>query len=213
MADMISRMKSCRPGTGCIEEALWARDLVLIKLMASNPLRAKNLKLLTYHADNSGNLYRKPDGSWHIRIDRHAFKNANGAARSRPYDMPIAQSVWADLERYLKVFRPMLPNASAVNYVFLSRRPSAKPGPWSTLNTRVFNLTKAYLWGSAGIAAHGFRYIVATAILKQAPGAWDAAAAVLHDEVETVKAHYAHLRNSDSGTYVHSLLGSAFDRM
>lgn len=213
VADMIARMKSARPDTGGIEEATWARDVLLIKLMASNPLRAKNLKILTYRPDNSGNLYRQSDGSWHIRIDRRAFKNADGAARNRNYDMPVAQSVWGDIERYLSVFRLMLPGSSDVDYVFLSRKPSTKAGPWSTLNDRVFYLTRTYLWGSAGIGAHGFRYIVPTAILKQAPGAWDAAAAVLHDEVDTVKAHYAHLRGSDSGTYVHALLGSAFSRM
>lgn len=213
VADMIARMKSSRPDTGGIEEAIWARDILLIKLMASNPLRAKNLKILTYLPDNSGNLYRKSDGSWHIRIDRRAFKNADGAARDRNYDMPVAQSVWGDIERYLSAFRLMLPGSSAVDYVFLSSKPSAKAGPWSTLNKRVFYLTRTYLWGSAGIGSHGFRYIAPTAILKQAPGAWDAAAAVLHDEVDTVKAHYAHLRSSDSGAYVHALLGSAFSRM
>ena len=67
--------------------------------------------------------------------------------------------------------------------------------------------------GNRWIGAHAFRYIIGTAILKKAPGAWDSAAAVLHDEVETVKAHYAHLRSCDGGTYAHNLLDSAFSRM
>lgn len=216
VADMISRMKSCRPTTGGISEAIWARDLLLVKLMASNPLRAKNMKLLTYRGDNTGNLYRRPDGSWFIRIDRRAFKNARGAAKQRDYDMPVNHVVWGDIERYLNVYRHMLPDADKVEYVFLSslnEKQEGYVGAWKNLNRRIFFLTRRYLWDCPGIGAHGFRYIIGTATLKKAPGAWDAAAAVLHDEVETVKAHYAHLRPSDGGKFVHTLLDSAFARM
>ncbi|MFM0543737.1 hypothetical protein PQR29_03320 [Paraburkholderia strydomiana] len=216
IADMIARMKSCRPSTGGADEAVWARDLVLVKLMASNPLRAKNMKLLTYRADNSGDLYRRPDGSWFIRIEKRAFKNAKGAAKSRDYDMPVNRAVWRDMERYLNVYRPMLPDANKVDYVFLSsmeEKQSGYIGIWKSLNRRIFYLTRRYLWDCPGIGAHGFRYIIGTATLKRAPGAWDAAAAVLHDEVETVKAHYAHIRSCDGGTFVHTLLDAAFSRM
>ncbi|MGF6379817.1 transcriptional regulator with XRE-family HTH domain [Paraburkholderia atlantica] len=216
VADMTTRMKSCRPTTGGLDEAVWARDLLLIKLMASNPLRAKNMKLLTYRADNSGNLYRRPDGSWFIRIEKRAFKNAKGAAKTRDYDMPVNRVVWSDIERYLNTYRPMLPDADKVDYVFLSssdEKPQGYVGTWKSLNRRIFYLTRRYLWNCPGIGSHGFRYIIGTATLKKAPGAWDAAAAVLHDEVETVKAHYAHLRSSDGGNYVHRLLDSAFARM
>ncbi|MFM0684849.1 helix-turn-helix transcriptional regulator [Paraburkholderia strydomiana] len=216
VADMISRMKSCRPATGSIHEAVWARDLVLVKLMTSNPLRAKNMKLLTYRADNTGNLYRRQDGSWFIRIERRALKNAKGAAKSRDYDMPVNRVVWRDIELYLNVYRPMLPDADKVDFVFLStseEHSAGYVGAWKSLDRRIFYLTRRYLWDCPGIGGHGFRYIIGTATLKKAPGAWDAAAAVLHDEVDTVKAHYAHLRPSDGGTFVHALLDSAFARM
>ncbi|MFX1715552.1 hypothetical protein [Paraburkholderia sp. A1RO-5L] len=216
VADMTTRMKSCRPTTGGLDEAVWARDLLLIKLMASNPLRAKNMKLLTYRSDNSGNLYRRPDGGWFIRIEKRAFKNAKGAAKARDYDMPVNRAVWGDIERYLNVYRSMLPDADTVDFVFLSstdEKPEGYVGVWKSLNRRVFYLTRRYLWDCPGIGTHGFRYIIGTATLKKAPGAWDAAAAVLHDEVDTVKAHYAHLRPSDGGSFVHALLDSAFARM
>jgi hypothetical protein len=216
IADMVARMKSCRPVTGGIDEAIWARDLLLVKLLASNPLRAKNMKLLTYCANNTGNLYRRPDGSWYIRIDKRAFKNAKGAAKSRDYDMPVNRVVAVDIERYLNVYRPMLPDADKVDFVFLSsldEKPAGYVGTWKNLNRRIFYVTRRYLWDCPGIGAHGFRYIMGTATLKKAPGAWDAAAAVLHDEVDTVKAHYAHLRSSDGGSFVHAVLDAAFARM
>lgn len=216
VSDMVARMKSCRPVTGGIDEAIWARDLLLIKLMASNPLRAKNMKLLTYTADNTGNLYRRPDGCWYIRIDKRAFKNAKGAAKNRDYDMPVNRVVAVDIERYLNVYRPMLPDAEKVTFVFLSsmeEKSEGYVGTWKNLNRRIFFITRRYLWDCPGIGAHGFRYIIGTATLKKAPGAWDAAAAVLHDEVETVKAHYAHLRSSDGGVFVHAVLEAAYARM
>jgi hypothetical protein len=130
--------------------------------------------------------------------------------------MPVKNVVWADIERYLNVFRPMLPDADKVNYVFLSsanEKTAGYVGAWQSLNRRVFYLTRRHLWNCPGIGPHGFRYIIGTATLKKAPGAWDAAAAVLHDEVATVKAHDAHLRSSDGGSFVHTLLDSAFSRM
>lgn len=216
ISDMVARMKSCRPATGGQDDAIWARDLLLIKLMASNPLRAKNLKLLTYRGDNTGNLYQRTDGSWYIRIEKRDFKNAKGAARDRDYDMPVQVSVWRDIERYLNSYRSMLPSANHNDYVFLSSESTHAKGDhgvWHALNRRVFKLFQRYLWNCAGVGPHAIRYIVGTAILKKSPGAWDAAAAVLHDEVDTVKAHYAHLRSCDGGAYVHSLLDSVYSRM
>lgn len=107
VADAIARLDADRPSTGGLREAVWARDRLLVKLLASNPLRDKNLRLLTYKDDNSGHL-RKVNGEWRIAIPRHEFKNARGAARHRPYDMPVRREVWPDIERYLRDYRPVL---------------------------------------------------------------------------------------------------------
>lgn len=216
IGDMTARMRASKPVTGGIDEAIWARDLLLIRLMASNPLRAKNLKLLTYKADNSGNLYKKPDGSWNIRIDKKAFKNQKGAAGEEEYDVPVTANVWPAIEEYLQVFRPMLPDADRVSCVFLSslsEKPKGYIGSWVSLNRRVFYLTKRYLWGCPGIGSHGFRYIIGTSILKKNPDAWGLAAAALHDKEETVRKHYAHLRMRDKVAHAHASLASAYERI
>lgn len=213
VADMVGRMRADWPSTGGIAEAIWSRDLVLIKVLASNPLRAKNLATMTYSDDNTGNLYQRGDGSWHIRFPKRAFKNFRGAAKDRDYDMPVEQSMWRDIERYLKHYRPLLPHAKEVSYVFLSSTGHQSPGPWEKLNRRVGALTRSYLWRCPGVGPHAFRHICATAILKASPNDWQTAALVLHDQVATVEKHYAHLRSCDGAQRMQNLLASAFRRM
>lgn len=213
VSDMIHRMKAARPAVGGLSEAVWARDLLLIKLLASNPLRAKNIKLLTYNLDNTGHLRQTQSGAWRIVIKPEMFKNKNGAAKNNIYDMPVNESAWGDIERYLKRYRPLLPYAKDLTNVFLSSEKSFSPHPWESLNQRVFSLTKQYLWRCPGAGPHVFRYINATAILKACPGEWDTAAQVLHDKVETVKKHYAHLRGTDGAERAHALLHDSFARM
>lgn len=213
VGDMVQRMKATRPSTGGLTEAVWARDVFLIKLLASNPLRAKNMKLLSYKADNSGQLRQDRDGSWRIFIPPEFFKNQAGAAKDRPYDMPVDEALWGDIERYIKRFRLLLPNAKETDYVFLSAEGGAKTKGWETLNKRVSELTKQHLLNCPGVGPHSFRYINGTAILKALPGAWEVAAQVLHDREDTVRRHYAHLRGRDGATRAHEALRSAFARM
>ncbi|MNY07178.1 hypothetical protein D3C86_1399700 [compost metagenome] len=132
-ADMIQRMRAARPvGAAPRKEAIWARDLVLIKILASNPLRRRNLAHLTWRADNTGELYQKSDKSWWIRIPKHKFKNWYGAAQDVPYDSRVHASAWIDIEKYLFTFRPIL-MVAPTDLVFLtrkSRRLGAKHRPW-----------------------------------------------------------------------------------
>jgi len=212
--DMCQRMRGCRPTTGGAEEAVWMRDIVLVKLASGNPLRSKNLALLTYRPDNTGQLYQNPDGSWHIRIPSRAFKNFKGAART-DYNMPVGEGVWSDLERYLKVYRQLLPDAAKHDYVFMSsvtEKQESYIGPWFTLSRRVFELTKRFLWDCPGVGIHGIRYITGTTVMKMG-GTWDDAAAVLHDNPETVKAHYTHIRGCDRGERVIKILDSTLAQM
>lgn len=209
LADMTNRMCADRPMTSGTREAIHVRDTLLIKLLTSNPLRAKNLKMMRYAEDNTGNLYRKVDGSWHVRFERRAFKNFRGAAKHRDYDMPVATSVWPDIERYLKVYRPMLVG-STEGFVFVT---PSNPAPWVALNRRVEALTKRYLWRCPGVGPHAFRHIIATSILKASPNDWQTAALVLHDRVETVERSYGHLRSADGARRMHELLGETLNRM
>lgn len=212
VADMIFRMKADRPMTNGAQEALWARDMVLIKLLMSNPLRIKNLKELTWRPDNTGQLHQRADGSWHITLPRDCFKNYRGAAKDRDYDNPIEQTVWPILQQYLSIHRSRLLTGRQSDYVFLSQEHGTGNGPWNAMNRRVFILTAKYLWGCPGVGPHAFRHIVATAILKNSLNDWQTAALVLHDRVETVQKHYAHLRSSDGARRMHDIFEKTFAR-
>lgn len=209
IADAVIRLNADRPTTGGEAEAIWMRDKLLLKLPSSNPLRLKNLCLLTYKADGTGHL-RKVDGEWRICIPRSEFKNAAGAAKDREYNMPVRPEVWADIEQYIARHRPLL--ASSANpYFFVS---SEKPDkPMHSLGKRFETLARRYISGCPGTGPHAIRHIVATSILKQRPNDWAAAAWALHDKEETVRKHYAHLRSDDAAMWFGPAMAGPFSRM
>lgn len=218
VADMVQRLRGDRPiGGAPMREAIWARDLALVKLIVSNPLRLRNLAALTWRANNTGQLYQRGDGSWWVRIERGHFKNTFGAAGDAEYDMPVQESVWSDLERYVKVYRPRLLRCDS-DYVFLAglhrssvRDPSL---PWAELSRRIQHLTAKYLWRCAGIGTQAFRHLVATAIIKASDlSDFKTAALVLNDRMSTVEKNYAHLRSSEAANRMSELLGPTLRRM
>lgn len=218
VADMVQRLRADRPlGGAPWHEAVWARDVALIKMLVSNPLRLRNLATLTWREDNSGQLYQRADGSWWIRIDRGNFKNARGAACAQAYDMPVQKMAWGDLERYLKVFRLRLLKCAS-DFVFVAsqhgpwrRRPE---DPWTEMSVRIADLTRKYLWRCPGVGAHAFRHLVATSIIKASNMTdFKTAALVLNDHLSTVEKNYAHLRSADGANRMSELLGPALGRM
>jgi integrase len=167
--------------------------------------------MLTFSQDmeQPGHL-RYVDGGWRIFIPKLEFKNFRGAAKERDYDMPVRPEVWGDIERYLKVYRPVLA-ASSNPYVFASSVKSDKP--MHSLRRRFGILTMKYLAGCRGVGPHAMRHLVATAILKQRPNDWNTAARALHDREATVRKHYAHLSSDDAATQMKVALDGPFSRM
>ncbi|WP_427914825.1 hypothetical protein ACPWT1_07910 [Ramlibacter sp. MMS24-I3-19] len=212
VTEAIARMDAARPCAGGQAEAIWMRDRVMVKLLASNPLRAKNLKLLTF--DSGGSKVhaqlRKVNGVWRIAIDKKDFKNANGAAKDRPYDMPVRPEVWADLEAYIRDYRPLLAGPDNP-YLFVS---SDNPDePYFGINRRFQVITREYFPQCPGVGPHAMRHLVATTILKTHPGAWTAAAFALHDREETVRANYAHLSSNDAAIWLDGIMKEAMSGM
>lgn len=214
IADMIQRMRGDRPVGQFRRESIWARDLVLIKLLVSNPLRRRNLAHLTWRADNTGELYQRIDKSWWIRIPKNQFKNRHGAAGENVYDCQVHPSAWREIERYLFIFRPTLLR-SPTDLVFLTKSSHGitEHRPWIDLSARVSELTAKYLPRCSGAGAHAFRHIVATSILKADGGDYKTAALVLNDRIQTVERHYAGIRSSDGAERMAKLLEGPFGRM
>ena len=236
VADMVQRMRRDRP-TGCVyAEAIWARDIFLVKLLVSNPLRLRNIATMTWTPANvggrrpadQGSLYQRDDGSWWIFVPKRLLKNRRGQGIF-DYHSPVHQSVWKDLERYLFVFRDELIRWPT-DLVFIAgkggRRQSESDGaspdidcgtpghrPFMDMSKRIFYLTRKYLWKSGGIGMHAFRHIVATSILKTDAGDIKTAALVLNDAEATVAKHYSGMRSGDGATRMGELLGKTLNRM
>jgi hypothetical protein len=208
VADAIQRMRASPVDTGGRSEAIWHRDILLVALLASNPIRARNLKELTWRADNTGDLRQDSDGAWRIVIARHRLKNSTGAARDADYSCKVQKPVWTYIERYLREYRSLLGGASS-DLVFVC--PSGRPGPWEGLNRRFFWITRRYFVGTPGFGTHAMRHIVATAIIKKS-GSIVRAAKALHDRPETVEKHYGFLMNDDVAAWMADELGDAYDR-
>ena len=193
--DMIARMRADRPSPGTIQEAIWARDLLLINILVCTPLRLGNLQSIVYKSDNSGNLYFKND-NWHLQISAEQFKNRNGAAKNTIFDIELNPKLKTDIDRYLKIYRlTLLKTQEKDGLLFISSNVQSKNG-WKSMSRRVETLTKKYLMGCPGVGAHAIRHIVATAIIKDS-GDFSTAALVLHDREETVRKNYAHLIPQD----------------
>lgn len=192
-------------------KAQHGRDLFLIKFLTVDPLRIFQVATMTYRADNKGNLYQKPDGSWHVWFPAWAFKNEKGAVNDKPYNVPLPRSIWKDIETYLFVHRPHLAGAQTCDYVFRPVRWGFKknlrgrsrgdlfnlPMSTTTLTNRITLLSQIYIDDCPGFGAHAFRHIVATEYIKNHKDGYEVTAAILHDSVQTVRKAYARIRPAD----------------
>lgn len=193
LAHIVKKLEASLSSTDGLDEQRAARDVMLVSLLISNPLRALNLKRLTYLPDNTGHLRQTAEGGWKLFIPRFEFKNIHGAAKNRDYDMEIDPAVWPFISRYLRTYRPMF-GLNRPELVFVSEKNPARE--WKGLNKRFREITRTLLRGSGGIGPHSVRNMYATQVIKQTKGDYIAAAEALHDEPETVKENYWHLINS-----------------
>lgn len=181
--------KAAYPGK---HEKYWARDLVLLAMPSSNPLRIENLSRMTYRADNTGNVRRTPDGGWRIFIDKSDMKNINGAAKDRDYDQPIDPNVWQYLEQYLTTYRSQFAQS---DYLFAPAATRSKRLYMRSqkLSEQFSELLKQHVPECPeGSGEHSVRHIVATHIIVTT-GDYVLAAHLLHDYEKTVQETYAHL--------------------
>lgn len=208
---MIEKMRLDRPTPGTVEEAIWARDILLIRLLARYPLRALNIKNLEFDKDAPTRLYES-GGAWYMHADKEVFKNEKGAAKDRDYHIAIDPTLWGDIEAWKTIYKKRL-ESIPTNYVFISSRPSKQGKIWSNLNRRISRLTRRYLEGCLGVGPHTFRHLYATSVLKQHPGEITAVAYALHDKEETVRRYYRRFLVMDGFTRVKTLFPESLDRM
>jgi len=204
---LIERMEADRAllsTTPNARDAVSIRNLLLIKMLTTNPLRAAMFQVMTYKENGSGNLYKnKETGAWGLKFTPEYFKNYRGAA-DKPYNVTIPEALWPDIELYIYEYRPLLLGADTCDYVFRPMRRNNERmanDPWTDIDVQVFKITANYLHEYPPIRPHAFRHIIATEYLKNEPNGFQVVANILHDKLETVLNEYAHLQVADG--YAH----------
>ena len=205
--DAIDRMDQDRPPPGGEAELVWARNRLLLSLLASNPLRARNLKELTWREDNSGSLRRDPDGNYRIFLCSAQLKNHTGAGKL-DYDVLIQPDLTKFIDKYLSDYLPRLSKGLTDRVFVQTLHPERR---WEWLNETFRELTKRYFVNSPGFGPHCMRHIVATALIKL-HGSFTAAAKVLHDLETTVRKHYGFLIGDDGARWVGDLWRRSDDK-
>jgi hypothetical protein len=181
-----------------IDRARQFRNIVLIALLISNPLRIRMFSIMQF----GKHLSRRGDGSWWLTFGRRAFKNRRSLKCD--YEVRVAPELWPLIDHYKNAFHPILAGLSGSNYVFIGagigrhRDRSDKSLNQTTLSEIVRHITEVYLTGDMGFGPHAFRHIVATDIIKKDQGfGFILAARALHDKLETVEIQYIHLKTSE----------------
>ena len=187
--------------------ATQARDLALLAVSISNPLRLTNLRMLTYKPDGSGHFRKTPTGTWEVFVPRAEFKNIRGAAKDRDYQMPLSEMAAHFLEEYLEKHWQLLGGPGQRGLVFIV---TGKPDEvWEGLDGQYAKVTSDCLrhLGCPSIRPHATRYLVGTAILMATGGNIDLAAAALHDKKETIEKHYKKLLDSYAARGINAAIG------
>ncbi len=188
--------------SGSVVLAIWVRDQLLLRMLASNPLRNRNFREMRY-LDNPtqqdpGNLYRGVDRGWRLLFQPADFKNEKGAAKET-YDVAVPEALHPLVDLYLTRARPILMRAGVpTDKVFLTR--AGMLFTTGALSQVVASLTGRYVQDdidSLGFRTHAFRHIIATAWLRAHPKDYLTVAHILHDTLQTVLDNYGHHKPND----------------
>lgn len=195
------------------------RNMLMVRLVASNPMRALNIAEMRYRKDCKGykddptNLYKTAEGHYRLKYEIHELKN--GAFRGR-YDREVNQDLTQDLDEFFTIWRPLLRDADKCDFVF---RPSFqgkatgeekhlsavnnKVPPMSeiALSTIMRDLSQWYLNSCPGFGLHAARAFAVTEWLKHNPGSYAVPADMLHDSEEVVRASYSWVTPDDTSVF------------
>lgn len=193
MADDLNKFES-----GSLAQAIFFRDLLLMTMIQSNPLRSRMFRIM----ELDRHLHKRNDGRWWLSFKRTEFKNRNSLKED--YEMPLNKEIGQMIEIYLEKHRVRLRGAAHCNFVFLSdmKRITLNSPVYHFIEGDVYNIVKkrtfTYFPGEYGFGPHSFRHILATGIIKfERANGFYLASRMLHDTLETVRRTYAHLRTSE----------------
>ncbi|TCS67197.1 hypothetical protein EDD52_101292 [Primorskyibacter sedentarius] len=182
---------------------VWARNMTLLELTVSNPIRADNLHCLNFCEDGSGRL-RKTGDVFQIYLEKHEVKNPH-KEKDYGYLGIVSPSASSWLNFYIQSVRPHWPTGISMDErLFLtdSGNKLSNIDLWKIFVT----VSRLYLPEYSELNPHVYRHIVATSWLKNHPDDFVTVSLILGDRIETVMKDYAHLASSDGFSRYHKLL-------
>lgn len=206
LVDMLHAMEQAMPAhTAPLRRGEHQRDMLLVAMLLSNPLRINHFILMRITEGRASNLYRTSEGVWHLRAPYDAFKNgdsmskrkAGGARSGSAYDVEVGPFAKPFLERYLSEGRPALLKGKESSFLFVGQKNSPNE-PLHSLGVRMQLITSRYLPNCPGFRAQAVRHLVATAWLKAHPRSYVQAALMLGDSLSTVLRVYGHLEAGET---------------
>lgn len=197
---LVQMKKNLPPVTHRKRYAAQLRDIALVSMGMEVPLRCRNFAELKLGSD----LIKDPvTNLWKIFIPKNRLKNRNSKYAqniNRTYSAETSDAI----DKYLDSGRIIL-NENESQFFFLAASSNSKRISYdirhpaqmseSSISNIVRKNTKIYF--GTGIGANLFRHLLATAILKDAPGNLEVAAAVLNNSPNTVKDNYKHVTQQD----------------
>lgn len=177
------------------KSSTWAtaiRDAAMMALLAMHPVRAQNLNMMRFGP--GGHLTQSPSGRWGMKFEPNEMKNHEGAAKGRPFDVALPEWVGELMNEWLFDARPILEDPShRTSLVFISENKASHGIPWEGSQKAFARRVRRFIPHCPGFGPHSVRHLVATSWLKTHPHDYPSVALLLHDKLETVLKHYAHV--------------------
>lgn len=199
--EMVFQMKeNLAPVTHRQAHASQLRDIALFLMAMEVPLRCQNFAELKLGTDLTKD---SATGCWKIFVPKARLKNRHSAHAKdihRTYSAETSEAI----DQYLASGRPLLPGHASPFFLLASASGPHRVADDTRHPDQVregtiywFVRTRTEQYFGQGVGSNLFRHLLATAILKDAPGNVEVAAAVLNNSPDTVRSNYKHITQQD----------------
>jgi hypothetical protein len=176
-----------------LQRAITCQTALLIRLWWRVPMRSRSMREMDVALPgvyvSEPRLYQDEHGVWQLRYQGEQLKIGKRRGKPNEFHVPFPPGLVPHLEEYLRVFRPIIPNADRDPHVFISRDGT----PLSSAMIRDRFTYTVYAALGKRLYPHLLRTMWTDQYLLSSGGDIDTAAYMLNDKPETVLQHYHEL--------------------
>ena len=199
--EMVYQMKeNLAPVNHRQSHASQLRDIALFLMAMEVPLRCQNFAELQLGTDLTKDA---ETGCWKLFIPKGRLKNRHSPHAkdiNRTYSLETSEAI----DKYLTAGRPFFGGHESP-FFFLAAASGPKrvedntrhPAQMRESSIYWIVRTRTEKYFGTGVGSNLFRHLLATAILKDAPGNVEVAAAVLNNSPDTIRDNYKHITQQD----------------